>query len=89
MSRIQSSYLRQWRRMACNRPLLELSPRSTDPRAQAVWNVCWPAREQCWALRGLSSLYRDDADALRIKSGTLIARSHLLRGYPTDHRKSA
>jgi hypothetical protein len=89
MSMIQPYSLPQWRRMACNRPPMELPPRSANPRAQAVWNVCWPVRERCWAWRGLSGLYRDEAAALRIKSGSLIARSHLLRSNPTDQRKSA
>jgi hypothetical protein len=86
---MESTSLRHWQRMQCERPVLDLLPRSTNPRAQAVWDVCWPVRERCWAWRGLSGLYRDEAAALRIKSGSLIARSHLLRSCPTDLPKIA
>ncbi|MFL5402595.1 MAG: hypothetical protein ACJ8BF_07230 [Gemmatimonadales bacterium] len=64
--------------MHCNHPLLFPAPASL-PGVQAVRNWCWPAREQSWALKGVSGFYRADAARLRARSVSLIARSSRLR----------
>jgi hypothetical protein len=46
---------------------------------QTVREWCWPAREQCWALRGLSKYYLNDAARLIERSDAILARSRRLR----------
>jgi hypothetical protein len=55
-------------------------PRSgKSPGVQAVREWCWPTREQCWALRGLSRYYLKDVASLIERSNALLARSRRLR----------
>lgn len=49
------------------------------PAVQTVREWCWPAREQCWALRGLSGYYLKDVARLIERSDALLARSRRLR----------
>ena len=50
-----------------------------SPGVQTVREWCWPAREKCWALRGLSGYYLKDVAHLIKRSDALLARSRRLR----------
>jgi hypothetical protein len=50
-----------------------------SPAVQSVREWCWPAREKCWALRGLSGYYLKDVARLLDRSEVLLARSRRLR----------
>jgi hypothetical protein len=50
-----------------------------SPAVQTVREWCWPAREQCWALRGLSRYHLRDVARLIEQSDALLARSRRLR----------
>jgi hypothetical protein len=52
---------------------------SQSPSPQAIREWCWPAREQSWALRGLSGYYLGDVARLLKRSDALLARSRRLR----------
>jgi hypothetical protein len=49
------------------------------PAVQTIRDWCWPAREQAWALRGLSGYYLRDVARLLERSDALLARSRRLR----------
>jgi hypothetical protein len=59
--------------------VLRLPGSAKSPGVQAVREWCWPAREQCWALRGLSGYYLKDVANLIERSEALLARSRRLR----------
>ena len=64
--------------MACVRVLRFPSGR-TPPAVLAIREWCEPAREQSWALRGLSHYHQIDVTRLLQRSTALLARSRRLR----------
>jgi hypothetical protein len=50
-----------------------------SPPAQAVRDMCAPARERSWALQGLSRFHRADVARLIARSESLLARSRRSR----------
>jgi len=64
--------------MACVR-ILRFPRVRTAPSVLAMREWCEPAREQSWALRGLSHYHRLDVARLLQRSTALLARSRRLR----------
>jgi len=64
--------------MACLRVLRFPKPRR-PPAVLAMREWCQPAREQSWALRGLSHYHRGDVARLLQRSAALLAGSRRLR----------
>jgi hypothetical protein len=59
--------------------MLQFPKAPTPPAVLAMREWCEPAREQSWALRGLSHYHRLDIARLLQRSDALLARSRRLR----------